>query len=65
MNKPQEILDFWFGRKDEEDYGEFREVWFTKDAEFDREVRDCFEDVYEEAAAGELDHWKEETRVVV
>jgi uncharacterized protein (DUF924 family) len=59
---PGEILDFWFGREGEEGYGEFREAWFTKDPEFDREVRDRFEGAYEEAAAGRLDHWKDEAR---
>jgi uncharacterized protein (DUF924 family) len=62
MSSPQEILDFWFGREGEEGYGEFREAWFTKDPEFDREIRDRFEPVYEEAAAGRLDHWKSEAR---
>jgi uncharacterized protein (DUF924 family) len=62
MSSPQEILDFWFGREGEEGYGEFREAWFTKDPEFDREIRDRFEPVYEEAAAGGLDHWKSEAR---
>lgn len=60
MSSPQEVLDFWFGREGEEGYGEFREAWFTKDPEFDREIRDRFEPVYEEAAAGGLDHWKSE-----
>jgi uncharacterized protein (DUF924 family) len=59
---PGEILDFWFGREDEEGYGEFREAWFTKDPAFDREVRDRFEEAYEEAAAGRLDQWKDEAR---
>ena len=62
MSTPQEILDFWFGREGEEGYGEFREAWFTKDPEFDREIRDRFEPIYEEAAAGGLDHWKSEAR---
>jgi uncharacterized protein (DUF924 family) len=62
MSAPQEILDFWFGCEDEEGYGEFREAWFTKDREFDREIRDRFEAVYEEAAGGGLDHWKSEAR---
>lgn len=62
MNTPGEILDFWFGREGEEGYGEFREAWFTKDPEFDREVRDRFEGAYEEAAAGRLEHWKDEAR---
>ncbi len=59
---PEEILAFWFGREREEGYGEFREVWFLKDPDFDREIRDRFEAVYEEAAASELESWKEEAR---
>jgi len=62
LSAPQEILDFWFGCEGEEGYGEFRETWFTKDPEFDREIRDRFEPVYEDAAAGGLDHWKSEAR---
>lgn len=57
---PREVLDFWFGREGEEGYGEFRDKWFTKDARFDREVHDRFGSVYEEAAAGRLESWKEE-----
>ena len=60
MSTPNEIRDFWFGREGEEGYEEFREAWFIKDSEFDREVRDRFEGAYEEAAAGKLDHWKDE-----
>ena len=62
MSSPQEVLDFWFGREGEEGYGEFREAWFNRDPEFDREIRDRFEPVYEEATAGRLDHWKSEAR---
>lgn len=62
MSTPREILDFWFGREGEEGYGEFREAWFTKDPEFDQDVRDRFEGAYEEAAAGRLEHWKDEAR---
>ena len=62
MSAPQEILDFWFRSEDEEGYGEFREAWFTRDREFDREIRDRFEPVYEEAAGGGLDHWKSEAQ---
>ena len=62
MSKPDEVLEFWFGREGEEGYGEFREAWFTKDAEFDREVRDRFESLHGEAAAGKLEGWKDEAR---
>jgi uncharacterized protein (DUF924 family) len=60
--KADEVLDFWFGREDEPGYGEFREEWFRKDPEFDREVRDRFEGLHQEAAAGQLDGWKEDAR---
>jgi uncharacterized protein (DUF924 family) len=62
MSNPNEVLEFWFGREGEEGYGEFREAWFTKDAEFDREVRDRFESLHGEAAAGKLEGWKDEAR---
>jgi uncharacterized protein (DUF924 family) len=58
VSTPDEVLDFWFGGEGEEGYGEFREAWFTKDPEFDREIRDRFEPVYEEAASGKLEDWK-------
>jgi uncharacterized protein (DUF924 family) len=60
--KAQEVLDFWFGREGEPGYGEFREAWFKKDPEFDRLVRDRFEALYEAAASGDLEDWKEEAR---
>ena len=57
-----EVLAFWFGREDEPGYGEFREAWFRRDPEFDREVRERFGPLHERAAAGELDGWREEAR---
>ena len=58
-SEPQEILDFWFGREDEEGYGEFRDEWFQKDEEFDRQIRDRFLEDYERAARGEYDGWRD------
>jgi uncharacterized protein (DUF924 family) len=58
VSTPDEVLDFWFGREGEEGYGEFREAWFTKDPELDREIRDRFEPIYEESASGKLEDWK-------
>lgn len=57
MSRAEEILDFWFG-----DAGEFREAWFRRDDEFDREIHDRFREDYEKAAAGELDDWKSSPR---
>jgi uncharacterized protein (DUF924 family) len=58
----EEVLAFWFGREDEPGYGEFREAWFRKDPEFDQQVQGRFGPLYERAAAGELDGWREEAR---
>jgi len=56
------ILDFWFGRENEPGYGEFRNVWFQKDEDFDREVQTRFREDHERAANGDLDEWREEAR---
>ena len=57
-----EVLDFWFGREGEPGYGEFREAWFRKDPAFDAGVTERFADLYEEAAAGNLDGWRDDAR---
>ena len=59
MSQAKEILDFWFGKPDEADYGKPRKVWFIKNPEFDKEVRSRFLYDYQQAAAGQLDDWKE------
>ncbi|KAB8314352.1 DUF924 domain-containing protein [Tolypothrix campylonemoides VB511288] len=61
MSRVNKILDFWFGKKDEEDYGKNRAIWFTKDPDpnFDWEIQARFMEDYEKAAAGKLDQWKE------
>jgi uncharacterized protein (DUF924 family) len=61
-SRAEEVLDFWFGREGEPGYGEFREAWFRKDPEFDADVTERFADLYEEAAAGDLDGWREDAR---
>jgi uncharacterized protein (DUF924 family) len=58
MSQANQILDFWFGKPDEADYGKPRKVWFTKNPEFDQEVRSRFLINYQQAAAGHLDDWK-------
>ncbi|ALN72401.1 MULTISPECIES: DUF924 family protein [unclassified Aureimonas] len=49
---PQTIVDFW------RDLGPER--WFARDDELDATIAQRFGDVYERAAAGELDAWAEE-----
>ena len=60
QTSPADVLAFWFGEEDEPGYGEFRSQWFQKDEAFDGEVADRFGDLYERAAAGGLDSWREE-----
>jgi len=55
-----EVLDFWFGQESDPAYGQFREEWFRKDPAFDAGVTTQFADLYEDAAAGGLDVWRDE-----
>lgn len=59
QTSPAEVLSFWFGNEGEPGYGDFRSEWFQKDEAFDREIIDRFGHLYEQAAAGTLDHWRE------
>jgi len=54
-----ELLNFWFGFADSPEYGKPQGKWFTKDAEFDQEMRSRFLSDHQLAATGELDSWKE------
>lgn len=49
--EPREVLDFWFGCDGK--------TWFGKDPQFDAEIRARFLPLYERAAAGGLDGWKQ------
>ena len=59
-NRAEEVLAFWFGQEDDPEYGQFRDEWFRKDPELDARITARFADLYEEAAAGELDGWRED-----
>lgn len=59
-SRAAEVLAFWFGREGEPGYGGYREEWFRKSDAFDAEVTERFADLYEEAAAGRLDSWRED-----
>jgi len=58
MSQPQHILNFWFGQPSDASYGKPRQVWFSKQPEFDLEIRNQFLPDYTQAAAGELDEWR-------
>jgi uncharacterized protein (DUF924 family) len=51
------ILDFWFGAPGSADYGRQRALWFRKQADTDRTVRERFGALTEAAVAGALRDW--------
>ena len=59
MSRAREILDFWFGKSDQTGYGKPMKIWFSKEAEFDKEIRTWFFSDYQQAAFGYLDNWAE------
>lgn len=54
----QSILDFWFLPADTAGYGLPRSVWFTKDPNFDEQIRTQFGKQVEQALAGALTEWE-------
>ena len=65
MPNSRDVLDFWYGSPSGPSGGEFRQAWFEKDEAFDAEVRERFGGLYERAAGGELDGWREEAQSVL
>jgi uncharacterized protein (DUF924 family) len=49
---PQDILDFWYSK-------DMQGRWFASTPALDDEIRNRFESFWRQAAAGELDGWKE------
>ncbi len=47
---PQQIIDFWFADGT-------RKFWFNSTPKFDRELSERYQDTWEQASRGELDHW--------
>ncbi|HEY9844961.1 MAG TPA: DUF924 family protein [Candidatus Caenarcaniphilales bacterium] len=59
MSSATEILDFWFGTSQAAATpSQVRKVWFAKDPEFDQLIQNRFQATYEQAAAGQLNHWQ-------
>jgi uncharacterized protein (DUF924 family) len=51
------VLDFWFGASGSRERGRPRKAWFQKSETFDREIRERFLPLWEEAARGGLGRW--------
>ena len=55
MPAAEDVLAFWFAEG-------MNERWFKSDEAFDREVRLALKALYEQAAAGRLNDWRESAR---
>ena len=42
LPRAEAILDFWFGRPNDPDYGQTKKYWFIKDPAFDEAIREQF-----------------------
>ena len=62
MDEVDRVLDYWFGPPDSEIHGTFREMWYRGGPKIDSEIAGRFGTLHERAAAGELDHWREQAR---
>lgn len=51
----QDILDFWFGRRDDPEFGKTRAIWYRSAKEFDDEIREKFGPLIDAAVAGEFE----------
>lgn len=62
MGKIDDVLTFWFGGLEGPIDDEQQQKWFTRDAEFDDQIRERFGDVLERAIRGAYDEWAETAR---
>ncbi|MBE7638125.1 DUF924 family protein [Sneathiella sp. P13V-1] len=56
------VLDFWFLPDTHPEFGEHREAWWQKDATFDAEIRQNFEELVLKAENGDLLSWTESAK---
>lgn len=52
------ILAFWFGEPESKEYGKPRPMWFNSTPEIDYSIKAQFEEIYEKAKQGGLNHFK-------
>jgi len=64
MDEISSVIDFWLGPTVETDEvaPEIRARWWSKDPDFDAEIRSRFGDSYARAITGELDSWADTPR---
>ncbi|MBF0446876.1 MAG: DUF924 domain-containing protein [Magnetococcales bacterium] len=59
MDRIDDVITFWFGPKNSEEFGKDRLIWFKKDDDFDESIRNRFLNLYEDAFSSKLDNWIE------
>jgi len=64
VDPAEDLLEFWFADagSDADAIARRNEVWFKRDAAFDRQCTEKFGALLEAAADGALEHWKESPR---
>jgi uncharacterized protein (DUF924 family) len=69
MANAEDVLGFWFGEPPDPHRNpasaRYRQAWFDKDDAFDTQIRERFLALHEEAAAGHLRAWADESRSAV
>lgn len=60
MHCANQILDYWFAPPGNPEHGSQREFWFGGGPKIDDDIRTRFLALYEQAAAGEFDGWKDD-----
>ena len=56
MTPDEQVLEFWFGGESRR--GKARAKWFSKDDEFDAQMRERFGELHAKAARRELEGWR-------
>ena len=66
IDAPEKVLSWWFPeediRVDRKTFGRRMGWWFAGGPEVDRQIKERFGELLEQARQGELDHWAEEPR---
>ncbi len=59
-----DVLEYWFGQQssDEDVIKEKSSLWWSKDENLDREIRDRFGELHDKACTGMLDSWKKQPK---
>lgn len=57
--RAEDVLLYWFGARDSEQFGQMRMSWFRGGPEADTEIRERFAGLHTHATQGALDDWRD------